>query len=80
MWIKILIFIVIGAAAGALLGYFGQCSTGSCSLTANPLRGAIYGAAMGTLLAFSFRVPLIIAFEARAKDFFGRQGTKNAVY
>ncbi|MBN2376751.1 MAG: hypothetical protein JXD22_10130 [Sedimentisphaerales bacterium] len=57
MWIKILIFIVVGAAAGALLGYFGQCSSGSCPLTANPFRGAIYGAVMGALLAFSFTRP-----------------------
>ena len=57
MWIRLIIFIVIGAAAGALLGYFGQCSTGSCPLTANPLRGAIYGAAMGVLLAFFFTPP-----------------------
>ena len=34
---------------GALLGYFGKCSTGMCPLTANPWRGAIYGTVVGLL-------------------------------
>ena len=42
--------VLIGGAIGAGLGYFGKCSSGSCPLTANPYRGAIYGAVMGALL------------------------------
>jgi len=42
--------LLIGAAIGALLGYFGQCSSGSCPLTANWKRGALYGAALGLVL------------------------------
>lgn len=42
-----------GAAAGALLGYFGQCSNGTCPLTATWWRGALYGAVWGLLVAFS---------------------------
>jgi thioredoxin 1 len=48
---KILLGVLIGGAIGAVAGYFGKCSSGACPLTANPYRGAIYGAIMGTLLA-----------------------------
>jgi thioredoxin 1 len=50
MIVRILLGVVIGGAIGAVLGYFGKCSSGSCPLTANPYRGAIYGAVMGALL------------------------------
>jgi thioredoxin 1 len=48
---RILLGVVIGGAIGAVLGYFGKCSSGACPLTANPYRGAIYGAVVGALLA-----------------------------
>ena len=51
---KIFLGVIIGGAIGAMLGYFGKCSSGSCPLTANPYRGAIYGAVMGALLASVF--------------------------
>jgi len=51
---RILLGVIIGGAIGALLGYFGKCSSGTCPLTANPYRGAIYGAVMGALLASVF--------------------------
>ena len=55
---RILLGVLIGGAIGALLGYFGKCSSGTCPLTANPYRGAICGAVMGALLASVFsRVP-----------------------
>ena len=47
--------ISVGTVCGALAGYFGKCSSGACPLTATPWRGAMYGAAMGTLFALSFR-------------------------
>ncbi len=47
--------IVIGALLGAALGYFGQCSSGSCPLTSTWWRGAIYGAVLGALFFFSSR-------------------------
>lgn len=53
MSVKLLIGILIGGALGALMGHFGKCSSGGCPLTANPLRGAIYGAVLGALFAFS---------------------------
>ena len=45
---------LIGAGIGALLGYFGECSSGTCPLTANPYRGALYGAVMGVVFALAF--------------------------
>jgi thioredoxin 1 len=55
---KTLLGVMIGGAIGAGLGYFGKCSSGTCPLTANPYRGAIYGAVMGALLMSAFsRVP-----------------------
>lgn len=50
---KMLLIVGLGAAIGALMGYFGQCSTGSCPLTANPLRGALYGGVIGLLFSMS---------------------------
>jgi len=52
--IKVIAGVVIGVCLGALMGHFGQCSSGTCPLTANPFRGAIYGGVMGALFAFSF--------------------------
>jgi len=54
MVVRILLGVLIGGAIGALLGYFGKCSSGTCPLTANPYRGAIYGAVMGALLTSAF--------------------------
>ncbi len=54
MVVRILLGVLIGGAIGAVLGYFGKCSSGSCPLTANPYRGAVYGAVMGTLLTSVF--------------------------
>jgi thioredoxin 1 len=55
--VRLLIGAAIGSAFGALMGYVGKCSSGSCPLTANPLRGAIYGAVVGILLALVFSAP-----------------------
>ncbi len=51
---RILLGVLIGGAIGAVLGYFGKCSSGTCPLTANPYRGAVYGAVMGALLVSAF--------------------------
>jgi len=51
---KYIIVAIIGGVFGALLGYFGKCTTGACPLTANPYRGAIYGIVMGLLLVSMF--------------------------
>ena len=51
MILRVVIGILIGAALGAALGYYGQCTSGACPLTANPFRGAIYGAVIGVLFS-----------------------------
>jgi len=55
---KILTFIFIGGLIGSMMGYFGKCSTGSCPLTATPLRGALYGAFWGLLLSLTVSPPI----------------------
>ena len=47
----------LGAGLGALLGYFGQCSSGTCPLISTWWRGAIYGGFLGLLMALSTRTP-----------------------
>ncbi|MHC1765950.1 MAG: thioredoxin [Verrucomicrobiia bacterium] len=43
--------VAIGALLGAGLGYFGQCTSGTCPLTSNWRRGALFGAALGGVFA-----------------------------
>jgi thioredoxin 1 len=43
--------ILIGAGAGAVLGYLGQCTSGACPLTATWWRGALYGGSFGLVFA-----------------------------
>jgi thioredoxin 1 len=47
------VYVAVGAAVGATLGYFGKCSSGACALTANWRRGAIVGAGIGLALFFA---------------------------
>lgn len=44
-----------GAALGALMGYFGQCTSGTCPLTSTWWRGALYGGVLGLVAALSHR-------------------------
>ena len=52
---RIIIAVVIGAALGSALGYFGQCTSGTCPLTSTWWRGALYGGFLGLLMAVSNR-------------------------
>jgi hypothetical protein len=45
--------LLIGGGLGALLGALGQCSSGTCPLTATWWRGAIYGAVLGLVFHFT---------------------------
>jgi len=54
MIVKVLLGLLIGAGIGAALGHFGKCSSGTCPLTANPYRGAFFGAALGVIVALGF--------------------------
>jgi hypothetical protein len=52
---RFLIPIAIGAALGSVMGYFGQCTSGTCPLTSTWWRGALYGGFIGLMFAFSSR-------------------------
>jgi hypothetical protein len=49
--------LIVGAVAalGAVVGYFGQCTSGTCPLTSTWWRGALYGAFVGLLIALGAR-------------------------
>lgn len=53
--VRFLLAVSIGAGLGALLGYFGQCNSGTCPLTSTWWRGALYGGFLGLLMALSAR-------------------------
>lgn len=53
IFIQLAAGLLIGGGLGAVIGYFGKCSTGACPLTANPWRGAFFGAVIGGMFAFS---------------------------
>ncbi len=58
MMIKLLLGALLGCGVGALLAHFGKCSSGSY-----PLRGLLFGAALGVILAFLFAPTKQTAFE-----------------
>ena len=45
----LILAVLIGAALGATLGYFGQCSSGTCPFTSTWWRGALYGGVLGLI-------------------------------
>jgi thioredoxin 1 len=45
--LPLMLSVLIGGALGAVWGYFGQCSSGTCPLTSTWWRGGLYGAVMG---------------------------------
>src|ERR1017187_5502762 len=49
----LLVYLLIGGGAGAVLGYFGSCKSGACPLTANWRRGAFFGALIGLVVYLS---------------------------
>ena len=57
MYLRILLGIAVGGGLGALMGYFGQCSSGACPLTATWWRGAIFGALIGAMMVGSMTTP-----------------------
>ena len=48
--LPLILSILVGAGAGAALGYLGQCRSGTCPLTASWPRGALFGAVLGWML------------------------------
>jgi len=55
MMLKVILGAVIGGGLGFAYYKFIGCSTGTCPLTSNPWISSIYGAALGALIATSFR-------------------------
>ena len=55
--VRLLLIIGGASALGAAMGYFGQCSSGTCPLTSSWWRGALYGAVIGLLFALGSRTP-----------------------
>jgi hypothetical protein len=53
--LRFILIVLAGAGVGAALGYWGQCTDGTCPLTSTWWRGALYGAGLGLLMAFSGR-------------------------
>ena len=54
-WLRFVLPVLIGAALGAAMGYWGQCTSGTCPLISTWWRGALYGSVMGLLIATSQR-------------------------
>jgi hypothetical protein len=54
--VRFTLTVLIGALLGAAMGYFGQCTSGTCPLTSTWWRGALYGGGMGLLVAISGRL------------------------
>ncbi len=53
--LRFILIVGAGAALGGLMGYFGQCASGTCPLTSTWWRGALYGGFLGLLLALGGR-------------------------
>jgi thioredoxin 1 len=51
--LSLILSVLIGGGVGSALGYFGQCSSGTCPLTSTWWRGALYGAGMGLLVGLT---------------------------
>ena len=52
---RVLLRVLAGCVLGAAMGYFGQCTSGTCPLTSTWWRGALYGGFLGLLFALTFR-------------------------
>ncbi|BET67296.1 hypothetical protein ASA1KI_22140 [Opitutales bacterium ASA1] len=55
MSLRFLAFVLGGVLVGAALGWFGQCTSGTCPLTSTWWRGALYGGVLGLLFALNSR-------------------------
>jgi len=53
--IRFAVTVLAGAILGAAMGYFGQCTSGTCPLTSTWWRGALYGAFLGLIVALNGR-------------------------
>lgn len=49
--LRFVVTVALGALLGAGMGYFGQCTSGTCPLTSTWWRGALYGGFLGLVVA-----------------------------
>jgi hypothetical protein len=54
---RFVLTVLVGALLGAGMGYFGQCTSGTCPLTSTWWRGALYGGVLGLMIAVNGRAP-----------------------
>jgi len=54
---RFILTVLAGTALGAAMGYFGQCTSGTCPLTSTWWRGALYGGVLGLMVAVNGRSP-----------------------
>jgi len=54
--LKAILYLMIGAGVGALLGYANQCAGGSCPLMCIWWRGAVFGAVAGWVIYLAGRI------------------------
>lgn len=53
--LRMTLIVLAGVGLGTLMGYYGQCTSGTCPLTSTWWRGALYGGSVALLIAFSGR-------------------------
>lgn len=53
--VRFILTVLAGAVLGAGMGYFGQCTSGTCPLTSTWWRGALYGGVLGLMVAVNGR-------------------------
>ena len=53
-YLKWIIGIIVGAAAGFTYWYFIGCNSETCAITSSPINSSIYGGLFGILLVNSF--------------------------
>ena len=55
-YIKKILFVALGGAAGYAYYYFIGCTSGACPITGNPWISTIYGAGIGLVLSMGGKV------------------------
>lgn len=53
--LRFVLTMLAGAVLGAIMGYFGSCTSGTCPLTSTWWRGALYGGFLGLVIALTHR-------------------------
>lgn len=51
-WLKLIVFLTLGALGGFAYYYFIGCASGTCPITSNPYISTAYGALIGAVLGW----------------------------